>query len=365
MDGQEEIESNERLIDAKKLLRIEKEKKELLAGLAGGDFSNQKTKVAYILNLYPDARDSDVTLTLKYWETFQPDIFNRNGILPKDLFKLERMHYIVRARAKIQNEYNLFNAKEEVKRFRRKNEEKMNEDVIADPKPRQVVTVFADETGKNHEFVIVSAVWILTGRAVFDIGRAISAWKEKSNWADREIHFAKFGKQDVETLREYLAVIIQNREFMSFKSIAVERAKTRRKIEEVVEKLHEHMLLLGTEHEIESHRIGLPQVLDVTLDHEQSLDPISLEEMKRRINQSFEAKYADNVELNTIQTVSSKNSPLIQLADLIAGAVNRKLNHRGDKNYKDEMAEMVIQMLDLKLDEHNVEGLDVAALFKL
>ena len=98
-DGENELDAEEEVtIDPKKLERIEKEKKELLASLAGGDFSTQKTKVAAILNLYPESRNSDITLALKYWETFQPGIYNKSGILPKYLFKLERLHYIVRAR---------------------------------------------------------------------------------------------------------------------------------------------------------------------------------------------------------------------------------------------------------------------------
>lgn len=364
IEGQEGNEEDD-AVDFKKLAKIEREKKDLLASLAGADFSKQKTKVAYILNLYPEARDSDITLTLKYWETFQPDIFNPHGILPKDLFRLERMHYLVRARAKIQNEYDLFTAKSEVKRFRRKHEETMSDEVLKDAKPRKLVHVYADETGKTQDFVIVSSVWVLTGRAVFTVSQAISTWKDNSRWSKREIHFAKFGKQDLDTLREYLGVILQNREYLSFKSIAVERAKTKRSIESVVEKLHEHMLLRGAEHEINSNRIGLPQKIEVTLDQEQSLDAITLEELKRRINADYSARYDGEIEVSQIETISSRKSPLVQLSDLIAGAINRKLNHRGNRNYKDEMAELVIQMLDLQLRENSLEGLDVSALFKI
>ncbi|GLR25661.1 hypothetical protein [Limnobacter litoralis] len=71
-----------------KLAKLEKERKELLASLAVGDFSTLKAKVAYILNLYPEARNSDITLSIKYWEIFQSDIYNKTGILPKDLFDL-------------------------------------------------------------------------------------------------------------------------------------------------------------------------------------------------------------------------------------------------------------------------------------
>jgi hypothetical protein len=352
-------------IDPKKLARIEKEKKELLASLAGADFSTQKSKVAAILNLYPESRNSDVTLALKYWETFQPDVYNKSGILPKDLFKLERFHYIVRARAKIQNEYGLFQSDDAVRHYRKKNEEVMYDAVIEDAKPRKVVTVFADETGKTQEFVIVAAVWVLRSPAVYSITGAIMNWKDKSPWASREIHFAKFGKADFNTLKDYLGVILINREFLSFKVIAIERSKTQRPIEEVIQKLHEHMLLRGVEHEIEQGRFDLPREVGMTLDEEQSLDPFTLSEMKDRIAAAFEQSYEKQMQLVRMDTVSSKHSALVQLADLIAGAVNRRLNHKGEKNYKDEMADWIIHTLDIALNEEGIPGLDASALFKV
>jgi hypothetical protein len=106
--------SEDTAANARKQLRLAREKQELLASLASGDFSTMKTRVAGMLNFYPDSRNSDVALTLKYWETFQPEIYKPHGILPRDLFKLERLHYIVRARAKIQNEYGLFQADEKI-----------------------------------------------------------------------------------------------------------------------------------------------------------------------------------------------------------------------------------------------------------
>ncbi len=353
------------LEDPKKIDKIEKEKKSLLSSLASGDFSKLKTRVAYILNLYPKSRDSDVFLTLKYWEIFQPDMYNPAGTIPKDLFRLERMHYIVRARAKIQNEYNLFPPSSEVGRFRKKNEENIREEVILDAPPRKVVNIFSDETGKMQDYVIVSSVWVLTGRAVFTVSQEISNWKEQSKWKNREIHFARFGKQDIKTLEEYLEVIVNNREYLSFKTIAVEKAKTKRSIEEVVKKLHEYMLIRGIDHEVNNNRIRLPQKIEMTMDEEQSLDAISLEEMRRRINLELNAKYGNDVELEQIQTVCSKNSPLIQLSDLVAGAIGRKLNHKGVRNFKDEMSDMVIEKLELKMDENEISELDMSALFKI
>lgn len=69
--------------------------------------------------------------------------------------------------------------------------------------------------------------------------------------------------------------------------------------------------------------------------------------------------------LGALETISSRKSPLVQLADLIAGAINRKLNHTGEQNHKDEMADKVIHALDLQLGEEEVDGIDVTTLFKI
>jgi Protein of unknown function (DUF3800) len=350
---------------ADKRARLEREKQELLASLAGGDFSTMKTKVAGMLNLYPDTRNSDVALSLKYWETFQPEIYNPHGIHPRDLFKLERLHYIVRARAKIQNEYGLFQADDKIRGHRKGREEEMHEAVVEDAAPRRVVFIYADETGKTQDYVIVAAVWVLTGYAVFTVSRAIDAWKSASAWSNREVHFSRLGKGDSVALLEYLRVIQANREFLSFKVIAIDRARTRRSIEEIVIKLHEHMLIRGTEHEVKTGRIELPREFELTVDEEDSLDSFNLEEMRRRVNDEYERSLDGKAVLASAKSASSRRSDLIQLADLIAGAVNRRLNPQEGRNHKDDMADRIIEELGLSLEEEHVPGLDAAALFRV
>ncbi|MNY76045.1 hypothetical protein D3C86_2155000 [compost metagenome] len=50
---------------------------------------------------------------------------------------------------------------------------------------------------------------------------------------------------------------------------------------------------------------------------------------------------------------------------MIAGAIGRILNHDGERNFKDDMADLVIQMLDLKIEEGDIDGLDSAARFNV
>ncbi|MGF6976337.1 hypothetical protein QFZ94_004787 [Paraburkholderia sp. JPY465] len=357
----------ERDLDAeeKKLARIEKEKRSLMDSLASGDFAQQRTRVAFILNMYPAARNSDVALSLKYWETFQPDLYNEHGIKPDVFFQLERVPLIVRARAKIQNEYGLFQADEKIRNRRRGREEEMREAVLQDAAPRQTLQVFSDETGKTEAHVIVGSVWVLNGRAVWTTTQAINNWKEKSTFANREMHFARFGKGDIGAVADYLDVIHANREFLSFKFIAVARANLKRSIEDAVQRLHEFMLLKGLTHEIHNGRVGTPRHLTVTLDEEQSLDKIAIEEMKRRIAAGLEQDHGEQLILEQITAVSSKNSPLVQLADVIAGAVNRRLNFTGQRNHKDEIADLVIEKLGIELQDERDPELDVTVVFRI
>jgi hypothetical protein len=91
-------------------LRLGREATDLMASLNDGVLSDLKTKVAWVLNMYPHTRNSDISLTLKYWELYHSDLYNPTAINPRDMFKMERETSIVRVRAKIQNEYQLFPA---------------------------------------------------------------------------------------------------------------------------------------------------------------------------------------------------------------------------------------------------------------
>lgn len=334
-----------------KQLRLAEEAEQLKTSVLTGDISALKNRVAGVLNLYPHTRNSDVSLVLKYWETFQRDIYNPLGIAPADLFKLERVPNIVRARQKIQNEYGLFVADEAVRKRRKSREDDIKEEVLEDAPAREFVSVFSDETGKTDRFAIVAAVWVLTGYAVYSISRAIDAWQDGSEWANREVHFKDFRKNDVAILPGYLDVIVRNRQYLSFKVIAVDQSRTRRSIAEIMRRLHEYMLVRGAQHEVDNKRIELPFKINLTIDEEQSLDAIALADMKAQIGEAYKRMYGDKLVLENLSAAPSHQSHLIQLADVVAGAINRVRNHKGDRNHKDEMADMIIHQLGLAVEQ--------------
>jgi Protein of unknown function (DUF3800) len=220
--------------------------------------------------------------------------------------------------------------------------------------------VFADETGKTAEFVCVAAVWVLTGYTLFKLTQAITVWQDTSPWAGTEIHFTKFRNSQVVALGEYLDIVRRHREFLSFKVIGVEKSTTKRPIEEVVRKLHEYMLIHGAKHEVDSKRIKLPHDVRLTVDAEQSLDTIACADIKERIAAAYKTAYGDELIIEDVSAVSSHKSQLVQLADVVAGAVNRRKNNKGDRNHKDEMADMVITQLDIQLEKQSIPDVDAS-----
>lgn len=339
-------------------LRLEQEARLLQAALRDGVMSDLKTKVAWILNQFSATRNSDVALTLKYWELFQSSIYNPNSMRPRDLFTLERFTSIARVRAKIQNEYNLFPADAAIRRRRRANEEDVKDAVIEDKPERNMVFVYADETGKTAEYACVAAIWLLTGYALFKLTNAIAEWQERSPWSKGEIHFSEFRKNQLDALADYLGIVKKHREFLSIKVISVERATIKRPIDEVIHRLHEFMLISGAKHEIDNNRIRLPHAIRLTVDAEQSLDVFACADIQNRVAASFKTSYGDQMEVDEVSAVSSHDSAMVQLADVVAGAVNRRRNHRGERNHKDEMADLVIQQLDIQLEEDEIPGVD-------
>lgn len=330
-----------------RLAKIEKEKAELEDAIASGNYKTKKDKVAAILNLYPKTRNSDVALTIKFWEVFQGDTYTGGALDPTQLFKLERLTTIARIRAKIQNEYGLYVADATIRKRRRKLEENVKEVMASDNPSLPMINIFADETGKNSEYVVIGSVWIIDAVNMFKLYRRITEWKDLHQWK-KEIHFTRCGKSDVEKFKLYVDLLADNREFIGFKFVAFNKVGSSRSIESAVINLYKLLILKGVEHELKSGRITYPRIINLTIDKEDSIDSIAIEELKLQVRAQLVISHKDNVRLNEVETLDSKDGPFIQIADLISGAINRKLNHKGDWGFKDDLAEYIFEKLGIK-----------------
>lgn len=154
-------------------------------------------------------------------------------------------------------------------------------------------------------------------------------------------------------------LVVGKRELLSFKAITIERASTRRPIDEIVHRLHEFMIVRGIQHELQSGRIALPHAVSLTVDAEQSLDAIAKADIKRNIQIAFKNSYGEEgLFMGDVASADSKKTEIIQLADVVAGAINRKKNHTGEHGFKDDMADMVINRLQIQLEPGEIPNVD-------
>ncbi len=338
----------------KKALAKEREKQREIAAInqaiASGSYTTKRDRVAGLLNMYPETRDSDMTLTLKYWEVFQEDLYSNKQLTPYLLFKLERLTTIARLRAKIQNDYGLFLGSQEVRHKRRQREEEVRTEIVTDSAPPRMIQVFADETGKQAEFVIVGSVWFLNLAKGTHFQTQYQKFKMDIGYKG-EFHFSELGKQSVDAYKAFVDFAQKHRDYVSFKAIATKRKGNSRSIDEVITKLCFLLLVKGYGHELETGRFSGARRVRFVVDKSGGPDSIGREDLEREVSRELTAKYGEGAVLENVQEIDSKLSGAIQLADLISGALNRKINHDAGGGIKDELADYIISTLGLSLDD--------------
>ncbi|HTK72551.1 MAG TPA: hypothetical protein VL331_08655 [Croceibacterium sp.] len=131
----------------------------LLNDVAASVADDLRGKVAYVLNHYPDTRDSDTVLLIRLWSTFHPDYVAGRSVSFDDLAKLPSAQSVSRWRAKIQNEYRLYQASDAVAEYRRSlRKDKKDEMVLAKPGP-PLISIYSDESGKAERYLVVGSAW--------------------------------------------------------------------------------------------------------------------------------------------------------------------------------------------------------------
>jgi len=351
--------------DILKIEKIESEKRELLNRVVSGNIQNIKDRVAFILNKIPDTRNSDIELAWQYWKNFESEKFNGVFITREQLNVLARLSSLCRVRAKIQNEYKLFQADEAVKQFRGVLEKDKKQEAIEDkPSGLGTYTVYVDETGKTQDFLSVGSLWVLEGGySSYLVSEGLRKWKNdrKINF---EFHFSNLNKLYYEYYKEFFTEFLSKNPSIGFKIMVVNN-KGFSDINIAITDLTYHLLYRGIIDENNTGRASLPRVLQVLVDEEEAgSDKIKLENLKERITrQNISGLYLDE-----FFSVSSHNNFFIQAVDLFTGAINRKLHFPSGTNIKDALADFILfECLDFDINsiDKNNNDIDQAKIFNL
>ena len=333
--------------EQEKIAKLEEEKRQLLERVSSATTNKLRDKVAWILNHYPETRNSDITLQIKFWETFENDVFNGYSVLTDDLYKLTKLTSIARERARIQNTYKLFLASLEVREKRGTLSEEEKDKAISEKSEGwPALIVYMDESGKNAEQLIVGSMWFLEGGyPMLSLQTKLLEFKESLNFK-KEFHFTTMSRNDLPAYIGMIKLFLQQVPTVSFKLISVPTAGIRNK-QEALNRLFYHLLIRGVETENETSRAVLPRILQVWKDaEEEGADRLLVADLDDKLKQAAASLFSNQLDIDEIRCVSSENNIFIQVVDLFTASANRVLNQPGSKiNHKDQFAEFFLEAL--------------------
>lgn len=359
MDPEEirEIEEIERQLadDARDRQRREEEEREkLLADVAAGTLNTVERRVAWVLNNYPETRDSDIKLALRYWRTF--DDYDGGSIGPDDLFRFTRMPTLIRSRAAVQNRYKLFQASPEI-RARRGTLSEEERERAARAEAYPVFAVYADESGKTQDHLIVGTLWVLHGPESLRLFQELTQWRAETGFRD-ELHFADINAGNLERYKEAVRIVMRNAAAISFKAGFVLRRGSGQ-VQQAVAALFYHTTAGGIDHEHASGRAPLPRTFQFWKDAEEpGYDQLVLADVADRLT----ARFGDQLVIDVMEAIPSRGNPLLQIADPFTGSVNRIMNPPNpppaQPGPKDEFAQFMLDAVGWA--PQPVEGADLA-----
>lgn len=171
--------------------------------LSGEPLHFMEERVAAILNRNPAARDSDMALMLDYWREHEG--YDGGFIDSQDplTYKYTTHRTLARARGTVQNTYGLFKASPEIQELRGTLEEEERVRAREERPAYPAVFVFADESGKGDEHLIVASVWFLDAPMMFTVSNRILEWRARMG-VKSEFHFVDLSRRTLPLYMQFV-----------------------------------------------------------------------------------------------------------------------------------------------------------------
>jgi hypothetical protein len=317
-------------------------RQKILAEIADSRLANREQKIAHILHRFPETRDSDTALCIKYWKMFQADVLERWRPLELEvLFELDRIETIGRVRRMIQNDLRLFRGVEETRRAREAMQGEFHEYIAAHRDSLPEVRFYLDETGNEGDktYTGVAGVCIINWKQFEKHHAALQQWRSKQRWPET-IHFSDTGADKVDRAVSLLQQLQSRRSGILFLGYSlVSRGRTN----EVLFSLFIQLVVDSLKHLRECNCLTENRSVRVIKEADQGFDSIYLRTMTKQLDEMVALEFPGTLTVLPVEAVTKGRTVLLECADLIAGGMQRRALHKG-RNPKDRLAEAVINV---------------------
>lgn len=314
----------------------------LLADLANSYLGTREQRVANILQRFPETRDSDTALCIRYWKMYQADVLERWRPLELEvLFELDRIETIGRVRRMIQNDLRLFRGLEDTKKHRELFQKHFHEYLASHRDTLPEVRFYLDETGNEggKTYTGVAGVCVMNWKQYEKHHAALTKWRKEQGWPET-IHFAETGADKVDRAVSLLAQLQRRRSGILFLGYAL---ASRGRTNEDMFSLFIQLVIDSLRHLRELGCLSEPRSVQVVKEANSGFDNLYLDKMTKQLSESVALEFPGQLVVKPIESVTKGRHVLLECADLVAGGMQRRALGMG-RNPKDKLAEAIINV---------------------
>jgi len=330
-------------------------RRRILADIANSRLGKCEQRVAYILQRFPETRDSHTALCIRYWKKFQADVLERWQPLRLEvLYELDRIETLGRVRRIIQNDLRLFRGVEDTQRAKEAMQAEFHEYIASHRDTLPEVRFYLDETGNEGDktYTGVAGVCIINWKQYEKHHAAIELWRAKQG--PETIHFSETGADKVDRAVSLLQQLQTRRSGVLFLGYSL---ASRGRTHEDMFSLFIQLIVDSLKHLRDCGCLSENRSVRVIKEADSGFDNLFLDKMTKRLAEAVALEFPGQLAVVPVEAVTKGRSVLLECADLIAGGMQRRALGKG-RNPKDLLAEAIINVTGFE------DAADTGALFK-
>lgn len=318
------------------------ERRRLLAALAESELGTTESKVAHILQQYPETRDNPTSLAVRFWYRHQPDVIEGWGSpLHLDvLHELVPFETISRLGRHIQNTLGLFVGTPRSRENRDKLQIEFHRYLAERKDGDPEIRVYVDETGNNTQerYIGVAGVCVIDWRQYEMHHAALANWRQ-ARLPPNTIHFTEADEQMCVSAMQLLQRVkrggllfighdMMGRTAGPMALVAI----TCQLVAEAVGELKRSGCL--------TRPTAIRVIKEAAAGFDRAYGPVLKEELERHLAIAF----PNMVYVREVDAVPKGREVLLEIADLLAGSMQRRARFN-EQNPRDRLAAAVFNVV--------------------
>lgn len=310
----------------------------LLRRLASSNLARVETRVADILSRYPETRDSDTALCIRYWKKYQADVLESWDPLELEaLYELDRIETLGRIRRWIQHGLHLFRSLKATEQKREAHQSQLHEYLASHHDSKPEVCFFLDETGTDpSRYTGVGGVCIINWKQFEKHHAALTQWRAEQGWLE-PVHFVELGEDKIDRGVRLMAELHKRRSGVLFLGYAI---SSRGRNYQDSFSLFIQLIVDSLKHLQKEGCLEQPRTVRVVKEANDGFDKLHLSEMSRKLSEVIAIEFPGLLFVKPIEAVPKGKHVLLECADLVAGGMQRRALMSGRKP-KDRLAEAI------------------------